>query len=78
MAASVAFYIQVLCSAYSRLSLPIGESSCYPVYTFVYNAYKNPLTRLFIEVDIVDTDVYNVDVSARHSRGDVSKNISGA
>ena len=67
----VVFYIH-------RPQSPVGESSCYPVYTFVYNAYKNPLSRLFDKVDIEDTDVYNVDVSARHSRGDVSKNISGA
>jgi len=44
----------------------------YPVYTFVYNAYKNLLTPLFVKVDIVDTDVYNVDISAPNSGGDVS------
>src|SRR6266436_8635225 len=44
----------------------------YPVYTFVYNAYKNLLTPLFVQVDIVDTDVYNVDISAPNSGGDVS------
>ena len=44
----------------------------YPVYTFVYNAYKNLLTPLFVKVDIVDTGVYNVDISAPNSGGDVS------
>jgi hypothetical protein len=44
----------------------------YPVYTFVYNVYKNPLTPLIVKVDIVDTDVYNVDISAPNSGGDVS------
>jgi hypothetical protein len=44
----------------------------YPVYTFVYNAYRNPLTPLFVKVDIVDMDVYNVDISAPNSGGDVS------
>ena len=44
----------------------------YRVYTFVYNVYKNSLTPLFVKVDIVDTDVYNVDISAPNSGGDVS------
>jgi hypothetical protein len=44
----------------------------YPVYTCVYNVYKNSLTSLFVKVGIVDTDVYNVDISAPNSGGDVS------
>src|SRR5882762_3496124 len=53
----------------SRKGLYTGS---YPVYTFVYNAYKNLLTPLFVKVDIVDKDVYNVDISAPNSGGDVS------
>src|SRR5258708_22986546 len=44
----------------------------YPVYTFVYNVYKNSTSPLFVKVDIVDTCVYNVDASPPNSGGDVS------
>src|SRR5882762_8380305 len=44
----------------------------YPVYTFVYNVYENSISPLFAQVDIVDTDVCNVDISAPNSGGDVS------
>ena len=53
----------------SRKGLYTGS---YPVYTFVYNVYENSISPLFAHVDIVDTDVYNVDISAPNSGGDVS------
>jgi len=42
------------------------------VYTFAYNAYKNSLSCLLVEVGIVGMSIYNVDASAPNSGGDVS------
>ena len=60
-------FISILCT--SKNSCIHGR---YPVYTFVYNVYKNSITPLFGQVDIVDTGVYNVDDSALNVRGVVS------
>src|SRR6266446_2540528 len=68
-------FLDLLVSLLSSISILQCKSNkglytgSYPVYTFVYNAYKNLLTPLFVKVDIVDTDVYNVDISAPNSGG---------
>jgi len=43
-----------------------------PVYTVVYNVYKNSINPLFVQVDIVDTALTNVNVTTTNVGGDVS------
>lgn len=56
-----------------RLSLlTFVNKAANPVYTVVYNVYKNSINPLFVQVDIVDMVFTNVNVTTTNVGGDVS------